>query len=80
MCNRCAVPNVTVAILTLVIPVLWQHAQQGMQLCRVCKPNDKVHVVWVTTEGGDYDNTVLKPYEEALHEAKVKAPSSFDVL
>ena len=39
--------------------------------CRVCKPNDKVHVVWVTTEGGDIDNTVLKPYEEALQRAKV---------
>ena len=28
-------------------------------------------MVWVTTEGGDYDNTLLKPYEEALHKAKV---------
>lgn len=28
-------------------------------------------MVWVTTEGGDYDNTVLKPYEEALQSAKV---------
>lgn len=31
--------------------------------------------MWVTTEGGDYDNALLKPYEEALHKAKVTVSS-----
>jgi len=35
------------------------------------KPGDKLHVVWVTTEGGDYDNTALQPYKDAMKEAQV---------
>ena len=36
------------------------------------KPGDKLHVVWITTEGGDYDNAGLQPYKEAMSAAKVR--------
>ena len=38
---------------------------------RICKPGDKLHVAWVTTEGGDYDNAALQMYRDAMQEAKV---------
>ena len=40
-------------------------------LYRICKPGDKLHVVWVTTTGGDYDDAALQTYKDAMHEAKV---------
>ncbi len=35
-------------------------------LCRILKPGDKLHVVWVTTEGGDFDNAALQLYKDAM--------------
>lgn len=42
-------------------------------LCRILKPGDKLHVVWVTTEGGDFDNADLQSYKDAMKAAKVCA-------
>jgi len=42
-------------------------------LCRILKPGDKLHVVWVTTEGGDFDNAALQSYKDAMEAAKVRA-------
>ena len=42
-------------------------------MCRICKPGDKLHVVWVTTTGGDDDDAALQTYKDAMREAKVHA-------
>lgn len=42
-------------------------------LCRICKPGDKLHVVWVTTTGADDSDATLQTYKDAMHEAKVPA-------
>ncbi len=46
-------------------------------LCRILKPGDKLHVVWVTTEGGDFDNASLQLYKDAMKAAKVRAGCPF---
>ena len=48
----------------------YRHARH---LYRILKPGDKLHVVWVTTEGGDFDNTALQLYKDAMKAAKVRA-------
>ena len=49
-------------------------------MCRICKPGDKLHVVWVTTMGGDYDDAALQMYKDAMHEAKVHSCRRFCLL
>ncbi|DBA85324.1 hypothetical protein WJX79_008291 [Trebouxia sp. C0005] len=41
-------------------------------LYQILKPGDKLHVVWVTTEGGDFDNADLQSYKDAMKAAKVE--------
>ncbi|KAL3131802.1 hypothetical protein ABBQ38_007518 [Trebouxia sp. C0009 RCD-2024] len=38
----------------------------------ICKPGDKLHVVWVTTTGADDSDATLQTYKDAMHEAKVE--------
>ena len=49
----------------------------SVMFCRIMKPGDKLHVVWVTTEGGDFDNAALQAYKDAMHSAKVPLPFCF---
>ena len=37
-------------------------------------------MVWVTTEGGDFDNTALQLYKDAMKAAKVRAGCLVSVL
>ena len=53
---------------------VYPHARH---LCRILKPGDKLHVVWVTTEGGDFDNAALQLYKDAMKAAKVRAGCLF---
>ena len=43
--------------------------------CRIMKPADKLHVVWVATEGGDFDDAALQSYRDAMQAAKVRTCS-----
>ncbi len=54
----------------LFVQNVYLHARH---LCRILKPGDKLHVVWVMTEGGDFDNTALQLYKDAMKAAKVRA-------
>lgn len=44
--------------------------------CRIMKPEDKLHVVWVATEGGDFDDAALQSYRDAMQAAKVRTCSA----
>lgn len=49
----------------------FQLPRSNSKLCRISKPGDKLHVVWVTTTGGDNDDAALQTYKDAMREAKV---------
>ena len=54
----------------LFVQNVYLHARH---LCRILKPGDELHVVWVTTEGGDFDNAALQFYKDAMKAAKARA-------